>query len=59
MYILKEEVLQLLENLAPEEDKDPLPEVAPEDVQIFRLESIPLNPGYCRQLFVHRPFISL
>jgi hypothetical protein len=43
-HILSEEVLQLPENLSQEEDVE-AQEAALVDVQIFKLESMPLKPG--------------
>ena len=45
IYIPKEEVLQVLENLLQEEDVEIILEAALVEIQNFKLESMPLKSG--------------
>ena len=58
IYILKEEVLQVPENLSQEEDVE-AQEAALVEIQNFKLESMPLKSGYSRQSSGHHIFNSL
>jgi hypothetical protein len=58
-HTLSEEVLQVLENLLQEEEDVKAQEAALVDIQTFKLESIPLKPGYFRQSSGHILFSSL